>query len=109
MACATILATDDLDHGDFVASGLEFEPEIGMAYFAGIPNTVKPVGENNGADTLGIRVIVDYNITIFRLGWFWIEESRGQEYECEAHKYSALCSGTFVPVHSVSQICQHTR
>jgi hypothetical protein len=67
MASTTIFTIDDLQHVYFISAGFEFEAKISMAYLAAEPDTVKPVWKNNRSHTGRIRIVIYYNITVFRV------------------------------------------
>lgn len=66
MAGATIFAVDNLEHGDVISTGLEFEAEIGMAYLATETYTMEPMGKHHWPHTGFIGMVIDHHISILR-------------------------------------------
>src|SRR5690606_29199343 len=61
------LTVYDLGHRDLVAAGLELEAEVSMADLAAETDAMEPVREHHRTHTCRIRVVVDDDVTIFRL------------------------------------------
>jgi len=61
----TELSLDDLVHVDVVAASLELESEVGMANLATEAYAMEPVREDHRAHASGIRIIVDYHVSVF--------------------------------------------
>src|SRR3569623_2887333 len=69
MAGAAEFTVDDLGHGDLVATGLELEAEVGVAYFATETNTMEPMRKHHRPHARRIRVIINDYIGILSYGW----------------------------------------
>jgi hypothetical protein len=67
VAGTTELTIDYFQHIDLVAAGLELEAQVSMTDLATKSNTVKPVGKDSRPHSRFIRVVINYDITVFRL------------------------------------------
>lgn len=64
VAHATVLAVDDLAHGNFISSRAHFKSQFMMTDLASKPNPMKPVGKNNRAHIILFRHSIQYDIRI---------------------------------------------
>lgn len=67
VAGATELTIDNFQHVDLVAAGLKLEAQVRMTDLATESNTVKPMGKDSRPHTRLIRVVINYDITVFCL------------------------------------------
>jgi hypothetical protein len=64
VAGPAILAIDNFQHVNLVATGLHLETEVGMANLAPETDAMKPMGENHGPHAGRIGVIIHQHVTI---------------------------------------------
>jgi len=62
----TKLTVNNFGHVDFIATRLELEAKIGVAYLASKAHAVEPVRKNDGAHAGFFSIVVNDDITIFR-------------------------------------------
>ena len=68
MAGTAVLTVDDLDHVNFVRTGLECEAQIAVANLAAKTDAMKPVWKHYRSHASVVRKLVYDNITVLSLG-----------------------------------------